>query len=444
LASGLDTSTIIEKLIELESRPLTLVKQRQAAISTQISKIAEVRSKLSDLTSAARNLGTSGAVATSVASTHTGFDAVTGSGAVAGRHTVQVGGLARAAAGRSQGFASSTAPVRGGTLDLTVQGKAYSITITDGASLSDVAFQLRQSGAPISATVVSNGTQSFLSIMNNETGHPMTGVPADALSITETSTGVLGQSLADGINPLVVQDAANATLTVDGLPMSRKSNSVGDVIPGVTLNLKALTGAEETLVITNNSEGTNKNLSKFVDAYNTVLKLVQEQLAVSPGADRSASLAGDPTLRSLQANMQKLITTKVGTGNIRTLADVGVKSGRDGSLSIDSATLSKALASDANAVNELFSTASTGLSAITESTVNVYGNFADGLLTSRSKGLQNSLKRMDSTIAAMELRIESKKTSLINQFTEMEKIVSTLKSTGNFLTQMSQSASSSK
>jgi flagellar hook-associated protein 2 len=242
----------------------------------------------------------------------------------------------------------------------------------------------------------------------------------------------------------VVQDAANAGLKVDGLDIERKSNSVSDVIPGVTLNLKALTAAEETLVVSNNVEGTKTNLTKFVDAYNAILKIVQGQLATSAGVDRSTTLGGDPTVRSLQANLQKLITTKVGTGNIRTLADVGIKSGRDGTLSLDTATMTKAIAADANAVNQLFSTATDGLSAVTEAKMNVYGNFVDGLLTSRTKGLQDTVRKMDDQIASMQLRVDSKKTALINQFTEMEKIVSTLKSTGNFLTQMTASTTTSK
>ncbi|HEY0708027.1 MAG TPA: flagellar filament capping protein FliD, partial [Polyangia bacterium] len=296
LASGLDSNSIIEKLIELESRPITLMQQRQSGIKTQISKLAEIRSKLSDLTTAARALSTSGAVATKVSSTHTGFDGVTGAGAVAGRHTVLVNSLATAAAARSQGFASASAQVRGGTLAFQVQGKDYNINIADGTALSDVAFQLRQSGAPISATVVSNGSQYFLSVMNNQTGNPTTGV---ALSMTETSSGVLGQPLtADGID-LVVRTATNASLSVDGLAMTRQSNSVGDVIPGVTLNLKAQTLAEETIVLSNDIEGSKTNLQKFIDAYNAAATMVQTQLTSTPGSDRSATLAGDPSMRSL-------------------------------------------------------------------------------------------------------------------------------------------------
>ena len=68
--------------------------------------------------------------------------------------------------------------------------------------------------------------------------------------------------------------------------------------------------------------------------------------------------------------------------------------------------------------------------------VNRYGNFVDGLLITRSKGLESTVRKMDDQIAAMEMRIEVRKTTLINQFTAMEKVVSSMKSTGTFLSQI--------
>jgi flagellar hook-associated protein 2 len=426
LASGLDSNTIIDKLMELESQPIKLVQTRQAAVKTQISSLATIRSKLSDLATAGRNLASAGAVATTVGSTATGYDAVTGTGAVAGRHTVKVTGLASAASALSTPFGSSTAPVNAGRFDFTVQGKDYGFDVAPGSTLADVAYQIRQSGAPVSATLINDGSQTFLSLMNNETGNPTTGA---ALAITDPSN-ILG---------LTVKAATPASLTVDGLPITRQSNSVGDVIPGVTINLKSLTTTDETLVINNNTAGTQANITNFVDAYNGVLKLVQDQLTSVPGSDRASSLAGDSSLRGLQSALHKLMTTQVNpsaTATIRSLADIGLKTDRDGTLSVDTATLTKALGRDAQAVNDLFSTATTGLGAVTQKTVDVYGNFTNGLLSTRSKGLANTVKQMDDQIAAMNLRLDVRKTTLINQFTAMEKVVSSVKSTGTFLNQI--------
>ena len=425
LASGLDSNTIIEKLMDLEAQPVKLVQTRQAAVKTQISSLADIRSKLSDLATAGRNLASGGAVATTVNSTATGYDAVTGTGAIAGRHTIKVTGLATAASALSTPFAAATATVNTGRFDFTVQGKDYGFDVTAGSTLADVAFQIRQTGAPISATIINDGSQAFLSLMDNETGNPATGA---ALAVTDTSN-ILG---------LTLKPATAAGLTVDGLPIVRQTNSVTDVIPGVTINLKALTTTDETLVIGNNTTGTQTNITKFVDAYNSVLKLVQSQLTSIPGSDRASSLAGDSSLRGLQGALQGLMTTRVtgGSATIRSLADIGLKTDREGTLTVDTAALTKALGRDAQAVNDLFSKATTGLGAVTQKTVDLYGNFTDGLLSTRTKGLQRTVKAMDDQIAAMNMRLDVRKTTLINQFTAMEKVVSGVKSTGNFLTQI--------
>ncbi len=427
LASGLDTNLIIDKLVELESRPLDLVRKRQTGLKTQISEIGKIRSKLSELSSAAKTLASSGSVATKVTTSHTGFDATTGAGAIAGRHTVTVSTLASAASALSTGFASSSTVVNTGQFDFTVQGVAYGFTVAAGTTLSDMATKIRETGAPISATVISDGTLSYLSLTNNQTGTPTSGA---ALSITDTS-GILGAT---------VTAANNAAFNVNGLPITRSSNTVSDVIPGVTLSLKAQPGTAETLVIGNDTEGTKTNVGKFVDAYNGVLKMLQAQLVSPPGSDRSATLAGDTSIRGLQSNLQALLTTKVSevsTVTIRTLADIGLKTASDGALSIDTTVLNKALGKDAQAVNDLFSKTTVGLGAVTKSLVERFNNISNGLFASRTKGLQDSVKKLDGQIANMELRLQGRRTELINQFTAMEKVVSTMKSTGNFLTQVS-------
>jgi flagellar hook-associated protein 2 len=100
--------------------------------------------------------------------------------------------------------------------------------------------------------------------------------------------------------------------------------------------------------------------------------------------------------------------------------------------------LGKALAQDAGAVNNLFSQTTTGLSALTKTLADRVSNSVDGTLISRRKGLNQNIKGIDDQLDRMQLRLESFRQGLIAQFTAMEKVVSGLKSVGNFLTQQSQ------
>jgi flagellar hook-associated protein 2 len=286
----------------------------------------------------------------------------------------------------------------------------------------------------VSAVVLSNGTQAFLSITNRNSGYPVGGAPGDALTITENSTGVLGQPLSTGM----VQTAANASVEVNGLTFTRQSNTLADVIPGVTLTIKSTTAAPETLAVDNDTDGTATNLKKLVDAYNSVMKAIQRQLQVTPDSDRSTLLAGDSALRSLQRNLQSLLTTTVGNGTVRALADVGIKTARDGSISLDTFTLSKAITRDAGAVNSLFSQATTGLSALASTLVTNATNAKDGTLVTKRKGLSDNIKSIDTQLDRMQLRLDAFRQGLISQFTAMEQVVSNMRSIGNFLTQQSQ------
>jgi flagellar hook-associated protein 2 len=430
LASGLDSNTIIETLVSLEKRPLDMLVKRQEALKAQVSLLGDLASKLSALSTAAGNLQSKGVLSLKASSSPTSFSVTPATGGASGRYSVQVTGLASAAKARSQAFATSDAPITGGTLDLTVMGSSYQVTITDGMALSDVANAINQSGAPVNANVLSDGTNSYLTLTNRDTGYPLTGVPGDALSVSMTTTGSQGTALALG----VTQQATNAAFTVDGLPMQRTSNEVTGAVPGVTLTLKSL-GAAEDVVLGYDYEATQKNLQAFVTAYNDVQALVQKQLAVKPESNRGAMLAGDAVVRNIQSSLQRLVSTTVpGLATVRSLADLGVQTNRDGSLTIDAAKLQAAVAREPASVNSLFAKATTGLGDVVDGLVKTFNDPVNGLITSRKSGLNDNIKAMDSQLDRLDARLASYRQNLIRQFAAMEQVVSGIKSIGNYLT----------
>lgn len=439
LASGLDTASIVDNLVAIESRSVTLAQNRQAAFNTQVSAMGALATKLQALATATTALGTSGVLGVSQVGTTSGFTATPGSAAPAGTYAVQVNSLAAAAKARSVGFGTDVT-VTGGTLSLSVNGTNYDVVIGDGSTLSSVAQAINQSGAPVSATVLTTNGTSYLSLTNRNTGFTVGEPAASALSITENSTGTLGQPLGLAIT----QAATNATVNVDGLDFERSSNTLTDVLPGVTLNLTATTAAPSDLVLATDTDATKENLQKFVDAYNDLMTTLRRHLNVQTTDDTTKTLAGEPSARQLQASMMGLVSGVLTTNPlVRTLADVGLKTGNDGNLSIDATRLDKALASDAHAVNALFQTATTGLSAAVKTLSDRYTNSTDGLFTTRSKSLTESAKNLDKTIDNLQLRLEGYRKTLVAQFTAMEKVVSSFKSLADYLTQQTASRTSS-
>jgi flagellar hook-associated protein 2 len=443
LASGLDTQSIIDGMVKIEQQPLDTLRQQQTGFKSQVSLIAQLVSKISDLRSAADGLANSGALGLKATSSNVDFTATPSSQATAGTYDVSVQSLASAAKDRSAAFDSGAAPVKGGTLQLTVQGVAYDpITITDGESLADVAGAIRGLGAPISAQVVSDGTHSYLSITNLATGYTGSD-PSSALQVTETSTGSTGQALGLA----TIHSATNANFTVDGLAYTRQSNIVTDAIQGTTLALKGQSNITEGLTVDYDSDATAANLQKFADAYNAVINFAQTQLAAGTpdsGVDRNSTLAGNSSLRSLVADMQGMVTSVVGNGNVRTLADLGFKTNfQDGTLSIDTTKLASTLAANPLAINDVFAHAQLGVAPLTDALTRRYTDVVDGVLTSTTKSLNNRIKDMDTQADQMQARLDAFRDNLVTQFTAMEQVVSGLKATGNFLTQQSTAAAKS-
>jgi len=430
LASGIDTQSMITALVSIERRPIDQLQANQSAYQQQISYLGNIASKLSALSTAATELKDNGVRGATISSSNSSFSASAGTGALAGQWSLQVTQLAVAAKARSGAFASSLDPVDTGSLTLSIDGADTIITKAAGDTLADIVGKINQSGAAVSASVLFDGTSSYLSVSRTETGHSIGALAGTALSISETNDGTGAAAL--GLS--IIQAAKNATFALDGLGFERRSNTVTDALAGIDLNLKSVSAAED-LVVAYDTDATAARLQTFVDAYNEVYGLVSTELSVSSDTNRAATLAGDSSLRSLQRSLHGLISQDVaGLGDVRALVDLGIRSDKDGVLSLDSATLKSAISKDPSAVDRLFSESTVGLGDITSALTNNYVNSVDGILVNRQSGLKDSIKLADDQIARLELRVDGFETNLIRQFTIMEQLVGQMNSMGDYLT----------
>jgi flagellar hook-associated protein 2 len=133
-----------------------------------------------------------------------------------------------------------------------------------------------------------------------------------------------------------------------------------------------------------------------------------------------------------------------GLTNVRALADLGLKTARDGSLSIDTATLTAAIGRDPQAINQLFSQATTGLSKAISNTVDGFIDPINGVLTTRTDSLSKTVTRLDDDQARLQSRLDAYRAKLVAQYTAMENVVSSYKSIASLLTQQDNARTSNK
>jgi flagellar hook-associated protein 2 len=295
----------------------------------------------------------------------------------------------------------------------------------------------------VSAVVLDDGTRSYLSLTNRETGHPFGTAADDALKVTQTLTGTTGTALFPGdasvpSAPTVIRASAeNARLTVDGLAIERTSNAVDDVIPGATLTLQAPSAQEagawvpENLVLVENKEGTRARLDTFVNAYNALVQSMRTLNA--PGDGAAGLLSGDGIARNLQADLEGAISRTVGNGALSTLADIGIALQRDGTLEVDDDAFSAALAKNPHALDRLFAHETEGLGRVVDALVKRYADKEKGLLTLRSKGVQETIDRLSEDIEKQKAHLEKFRETLVRQFTALESTVAKFNSIADFL-----------
>ena len=397
IGSGLDVSSIVSQLMALERRPLTTLDTKEAKLQSQLTAYGSLKGALSSFQSAVAALANPAkfsAVTASLADT-TAATVSASSAATAGSYAVEVQTLAQAHKLKSGTFATTATTVGSGTL--TIQFGTYSggvftlnpdkaagtITIDSSkSSLAGVRDAINAANIGVSASIVNDGTGNRLVVASKDSG------VANALKITvadddlaNTDNSGLSQLVHDaatgGTTNLTQTVAAqNAALVIDGIGISKASNTVTDAIEGVTLNLlKANTPGTTTLNVTRDNAGIQGAVQSFVKTYNDLNKTITDLSKYDAANKRASTLTGDATIRSLQSQLRGLFNTSLSSagGGLNTLSDIGIAFQKDGTLKLDASKLNTVLADSTKDVSTLFA----AVGKPTDSLVSFAGSTAD-------------------------------------------------------------------
>ncbi len=432
LASGLDTSAIVQGLLNVERIPIQQLEAENRDYQAKLGILDDLGAALGRLQTAAQDLDTLPEFAAySATSSDEAVATATASGdSIPGTYTLDVTALATAQKTYSNAFADADAALSASdqTLSLTIDGVTTDITIAAGSSLRDVADAINASGADAVAGIFYDGASYRLQVTGTQTGASQ--------AITFADTG-LGLGLDDPAN--TVTAAQDAQLTVDGFTVTSATNTLADDLPGTTVTL-ASTGTT-TLTIESDSAAVEAKVQAFVDAYNEVFGIINAQVGEGKGEN---TLNGDSTVRTIELGLQSLVTRPIGSltdanGNALVLADLGIETNRDGTLTFDTSALAKKLGDDFLGTARYFAgddTAGTvGMGDLVADLVDGYLDPTDGLLKARKDGIQARIDDNDDRIAALEDYLATYEESLNAQFTALEQAMATLKSQQAYLGQ---------
>jgi flagellar hook-associated protein 2 len=441
VGSGLDLGSIVSGLMSVEKQPLTALKTRQSTVESRISALGTLKSALASLQTAAGNLipGTTQTLAekfssfTAKSADETIATATAKSGVAATKYTLTNITLASAEQVRKTetalGIPSGTGS---GTLSIKVgSGDSVDVSVTNGASLTDIAKAINSSKAGITASVINDGTAKHLVITAKESGANNT------ISITG-STGWQGfnfrpSSASADTNSWVSQQAAtSASVDVNGLTITSQSNTISDAVSGLTINLLKASSAGTTINVTqDNTSSITSALNAFVTAYNTAASSMKSMGAYNATTKVAGALQGDAVLRSAQAQVSRLVTAKYGTGDLQTLSDLGISLQKDGTLKLDSTKLNKAIEADFSAVTDMVAAVGTGFKTGLNSLID-----STGSVTSASESANRMVKELQKRQAAMQDRLDKIEERYFKQFSALDTMIAGFNQTSSSLASM--------
>ncbi len=383
IGSNLDVNSIVEKLMSVERRPLDRLTSDQSSYEAKLSAYGTLKGALSAFQTSVQGLSsqTRFLVRSVSVSDPAVVTASAGTTATPGAYSLEVQQLAQQQKLVSGGFSSTadtvgsggltiqfgTYDATGGTFQPNSSKASQTITIPAGINtLAGIRDAINGANIGVTATLLNDGTSSGnrLVLTSKESGASSSmkitvtdddGNNTDASGLSQLAFDPLA-GLGVGKNLSESQVARNAVVTVDGITVTKSSNTITDAIQGVTLNLtKTNPGATVGLTVATDASSIKEAVSGFVEAFNSLNKTIRDLTAYDPTTKRAGALQGDSSALSALSQIRRTLAQSLSGSMERTsLSQIGVTFQRDGTLSLDDKKLETAIAQDIESVAALF------------------------------------------------------------------------------------------
>ena len=451
LGSGLNVESMVSQLMAIEKRPLTLLQNANSTLGTKLSAIGQLTSYTSGMRDAANSLSSVMLwKQTSASSSDTAAVGVSSaSGAAVARYAVEVERLASTQTVASQHFASKDETVGSGTLTIrlgTWSGAAsdnfaarndpgIDVAIEAGDTLEKIRDKINAAGAGVNASIVTDSGGARLAIRSTETGAENGFQIAAGAGLS-----ALAYDASAGSTMQRTQLAGDAVATVNGIRVASATNKLENVADGLTLTLnKPTTGAVDVSVAADD-EAVTKAVDTFVKAYNQLASFIGEQTKYDATTKQGGTLQGDRTTVSLLTQLRGVINEGSTASSVYgRLSDVGISTGANGQLVVDEKKLKSALTGQREDLRKVFAEDGTnsGSSGFMDRFRDL-GNLVlgtEGLLSTRSAGLQSQIKQNEKSQDAFEARLALTEARIRRQYQALDSSMASLSSLSSYVTQ---------
>ena len=314
-------------------------------------------------------------------------------------------------------------------------------------TLAGVRDAINNAGAGVSASILKNGDNYQLFLVSEETGL------SKSMSIAISGDSVGGDTDSDGLSQLAFNSSgsqltqyaagANANFSINGLAVSSASNTVTDVIDGVTLNLLSATSSAITIDVKTDTDTIVADVQAFVDKYNAYATLFKDLTKYDATTGSAGVLQGDSTARSVMSQIRSELGKSVTglSGSYTSLGDVGISIDKAGVMTFTQSTFKTAFAAAPTEVTGVFASTTvsgTAVEGVAEKLETLMEGFlvsTTGIFDSRISSLGTQLTAITDDRADLARRMQSLEDRYFAQLNAMDSLLAEIETTGDFLTQ---------
>jgi flagellar hook-associated protein 2 len=374
IGSGLDINGLVSKLVAAEGQPVTTrLDKREASLQAELSAYGSLKGALSSFQASVSGLTGIGSFSQRSATSSNSelFSVSASTGAAAGTHSVEVKQLAQAQKLASAGFADATSAIGSGTLTFQFGDPtkpAQSITLDAGNNtLEGIRDAVNAKNIGVSAAIVNGDAGYQLVFSAKESGadnalkitvseDPPAGSITDLNGLSQLAYDPAA-GVGSGRNMSEVAAAQDAIAVINGITVSRATNTLSDAVDGVTFTLKkAEVGTSATASIALDTASVSNAIKGFVAGYNKLASTVGTLGNYNAETKKGGVLLGDSALRGITSQLRSVLGSVVYGMNdgVRSLSDIGIKTEANGSLKLDEAVLQKAITNNFDSIGRLF------------------------------------------------------------------------------------------
>lgn len=455
-AQSIDVQSVVSQLMAVERRPVEKLYNKSANYETQLSVLGTLKSNLASFQDAVKALKDTGSFQsfTATSSDDTALTSTAGSTASPGSYSLNVTNLAQSQQLVATGQVSSTATIgtgtsttlsfdlgtiSGGTLtsgtysgaSFTSSGGGVQTVTIDGTNntLEGIRDAVNSADIGVTASIINDGGASPYRLAFSTSASGVDNSMSIAVAGDATLNSLLSHDPAGTQNLAETLTAQNANFTLNGVAITKPSNTVTDAIQGVTLNLSKVTSAPVNLTVAKDTAAITEAANTFITEYNSLMSDLKSLSSYGSGGTGGGSLAGDPAVRQMINELTTIISGTVAGGAFATLPSVGITTKPGVGLALDSTLFNSAIDSNLDDLANLFTSDdgfATKLDAWASTSINI-------TLTTRTSNIDTAISNIADEADLREVRLANLEKRYTAQFSNLNRVLASLSSQQNFI-----------